>query len=237
MTEPHDNGYISDYLIHWTGKSGDNHGAEVLALIVSSLKLRLSYNCIHVFNNTHEIHETMVCFTDVPLRHSSEHCKRYGRFGIAFHKLKLMNKGAQPVFYVSHVAKRDMNTIFAFIQEQLSNLTLQEDVFRAFHRHFYFVQRLSDSRADRHDTFYYEREWRLGEQTLLTEEQLNRSNPKFLATQEGYSPYYGKRVTENNESYFAFESEDVAFLVVPKEYVAKITNPQSFRIETYEDVV
>lgn len=128
----------------------------------------------------------MVCFTDVPLRHSSEHCKRYGRFGIAFQKLKLMNVGAQPVFYASHACKRDMDTIFHFLQEQVQQTTLPSNLFRALHRHFYFIQRLSDGRADGHDTFYYEREWRLGEQTLVPEEKLRRPNAKYWSQREGY---------------------------------------------------
>jgi hypothetical protein len=237
MTQPHDDGYISDYLIHWTGKNGDEDGARTLNLIVSSLRLLLSYNRIHIFDLTHEIHEKMVCFTDVPLRHSSEHCKRYGRFGIAFHKLKLIKKGAQPVFYASHSCKRDMDTIFTFLKEQLRDLTIPTDVFRALHRHFYFVQRLSDGRADARDTFYYEREWRLGEQTLLNEEQCSRDNPKYRAVQEGYPPYLGKLVTEDKKNYFEFEADDVAFLIVPADYAENIENAHGFPIGTYENVV
>lgn len=237
MNQPHDNGYISDYLVHWAGKKGDENGVRVLNLISSSLRLLLSYNRIHIFDFTQEIYEKMVCFTDVPLRHSSELCKRYGRFGIAFHKLRLMNKGAQPVFYASHTSKPDMDTIFEFIQQQLRELTLPENVFRALLRHFYFVQEFSEGRADARDTFYYEREWRLGKQSLLNEHQRSRDNPKYRAVQEGYLPYYGNLVTENGENYFEFEAEDVAFLIVPKDYSERVVNPQGFSVEAYEDVM
>jgi hypothetical protein len=68
--------------------------------------LCIGFACIQaIFFLTSKNHEKMVCFTDVPLRHSNEHCNRYGRFGIAFHKLKMMNVGAQPVFYASHACK------------------------------------------------------------------------------------------------------------------------------------
>jgi len=237
MTKTHDNDYISEYLVHWTGKSGDDDGARVLSLIVSSVRLLVSYNRIHIFDFTHEIHEKMVCFTDVPLRHSQEHCKRYGRFGIAFHKLKLMNKGAQPVFYASHTCKRDMDEIYRFLQGQLRNMTVPENVFRAIHRHFYFVQRFSDDRADARDTYYYEREWRLGEQTLLNEEQRQRDNAIFRAVEEGYPPYLGKLVSENDKNFFEFEVNDVAFIIVPKGYEGKINNPHNFPIANYEDVL
>ena len=233
-----DNGYISNYLIHWTGKSGDEDGKRVLSIVATTLRLLLSYCRLHIFDFSHEIHEKMVCFTDVPLRHSSEHCKRYGRFGIAFRKLKLMNVGAQPVFYASHACKRDMDTIFRFLQEQVGQRTLPPDLFRALHRHFYFVQRLSDGPADDHDTFYYEREWRLGEQTLIPEEKLSRPNPKYRAQQEVYPPYYtGRLTTEGDKTYFAFNKEDVAFLVAPRTYRTKVQNPHAFAIEAYEDIV
>jgi Putative abortive phage resistance protein AbiGi, antitoxin len=219
-----DNGYISDYLIHWTGKNGDEHGASVLSIIGSTLQLLLSDNCFHIFDQCHEVQEKMVCFTDVPLQHSSEHCKRYGRFGIVFHKLRLMNVGAQPVFYASHTCKRDMDTIFHFLQEQVQQPTLPEDLFRALHRHFYFIQRLSDGRADSHDAFYYEREWRLGEQTLKSEEK-------------PYAPYTGRLVIADNKPYFAFNVEDVAFLIAPSDCHAKVMNPHGFPIKAYEDLI
>lgn len=232
-----DNGYISDYLTHWTGRKGDEHGANILGTIVSTLKLLLSYNRLHIFDCDHEVHEKMVCFTDVPFLHSSEHCKVYGKFGIAFQKLKLINVGAQPVFYASHACKRDMHTIFHFLQEQVINTTLPCDLFRALHRHFYFIQRLSDGRADAHDTFYYEREWRLGEQTLIPDEKLNRPNAKYCCQKEGYPPYTGRLVTEGDKSYFAFSTEDVSFLIAPLDWHEKIENPYDFSIVAYEDLV
>lgn len=237
MIKIKDNGYISDYLTHWTGKIGDEHGASILGTVASTLKLLLSYNCLHIFDWDHEIHEKMVCFTDVPFLHSSEHCKRYGRFGIAFQKLKLMNVGAQPVSYASHACKRDMDTIFRFLQEQVQNTTLPSDLFQALHRHFYLIQRLSDGRADAHDTFYYEREWRLGEQTLIPEEKLNLPNAKYLCQKEGYPASTGRLITEGDKSYFIFSTEDVAFLIAPIDWHEKIENPYGFSIVAYEDLV
>lgn len=232
-----DDGYISNYLIHWTGKDGDSRGAEVLSIIASSLRLLLSYNRLHVFDWYHELHEKMACFTDVPLRHSEAHCKRYGRFGIAFHKLKLMNVGAQPVFYASHACKRDMDTVFSFLLQEVRHQSLPDDVFRALHRHFYCIQRLSDGRADRQDSFYYEREWRLGEQTLVSPEKLSRPNAKYGCQQEGYLPYTGRLVTDGDNAYFAFDTDDVAFLVCPRALQDNVANPHGFNVEAIEDLV
>jgi hypothetical protein len=148
-----------------------------------------------------------------------------------------MNVGAQPVFYASHACRSDMNKIFHFLQEQVRNTTLPDDLFQALHRHFYFIQRLSDSRADGHDTFYYEREWRLGEQTLVPEEKLLRPNAKYWCKEEGYPPYTGRLVTEGDKSYFVFNKEDIACLIAPRKYHEKVKNPHGFHIEAYEDIV
>ena len=117
-----------------------------------------------------------------------------------------------------------MDTIFHFLQEQVQKPTLPDDLFRALHRHFYFIQPLSDGRADSHDAFYYEREWRIGEQTLKSEEK-------------PYSPYTGRLVTENDKPYFAFTAEDVAFLIAPRDCHAKVVNPHGFPIEAYENLI
>jgi hypothetical protein len=232
MNAPTDNGYISDYLIHWTGKKGDEHGARVLSIIAETLQLRLSPNHLFLLDWSHAIHAKMVCFTDVPLCHSKEHCGRYGRFGIAFQKMALMNHGAQPVFYASHTCKRDMNTIFRFLQEQMQSPTLSSEVFKALQRHFYFIKSFSDGPANSRDAFYYEREWRLGEQTLATKED------EFRTEREGYPlPYAGELVKNGDEAYFRFEKEWVAFLVVPQFFQSKINNPHEFQIEPYENLV
>lgn len=232
-----DDGYISKYLIHWAGKGNDHERADVLSIIASTCELLLSYNRIHAFDYNHEIHEKMICFTDVPLAHSRKHCSRYSKFGIAFHKHNLMNVGAQPVFYVSHASKHDMHIIFKFIQEQTPEPTMEPELFKALHRHFYFMQRLSDGSADGDDTFYYEREWRLGAQNLPTEQEWDRPNPRYHLQREGYPPYLGKRVIHDEKEYFSFEVEDVAFLVAPRACMPLIQNPKSFKLFAFEDIV
>jgi hypothetical protein len=237
MKPPTDNGYISECLIHWTGRDSDKRGADTLSIIASSCELLLSYNRIHVFDWYHEIHEKMVCFTDVPLGHSNTHCRRYGRFGVAFHKLKLMNAGAQPVFYVSHAAKRDMDTIFRFLRQQSRSTTLAPDVFRALHRHFYFMQRLSEGRADGRDTYYYEREWRLGAQSLPTQQEPDRPNARYWCQQEGYGAYIGIRVIHGDKEHFSFDPSCVAFLIAPRSCQSCVANPHGFQLYAFEALV
>jgi hypothetical protein len=130
-----------------------------------------------------------------------------------------------------------MSTIFRFLQELVQQTTLPLEIFQALHRHFYFMQRLSDGGADGHNTFYYEREWRLGEQTLVPDEILHRSNARYWAQKEGYPPYTGRLVKEGANAYFAFNAEDVAFLISPRKHFPKVGNSHGFPIEAYEDLV
>ncbi len=248
MKMPTDDGYISDYLIHWTGvdketKQADNEqGAKTLSKIATSRRLLLSYNDVFEFDMFNKIVERMACFTDVPLRHSREHCKRYGRFGIAFKKLPLMNNGAQPVFYCTHVWKKDLAVAFKLVLEQMDKDGLAENEFRALHRHFFFMQRLSRGRADAADADYYEREWRLGKYTLFPPEVLARPNSKHYIFEEYGLSYYGKLHTENKDTkdeknYFDFDTEDVAFLIAPQAFAAKVDNPDNkFDLHNYEDL-
>ncbi len=232
-----DNGYISDYLIHWTGKEGDDVGAEVLSLIASTCQLLLSYNIFHILDIYNKIHEKMVCFTDVPLSHVAQHSNRYGRFAIAFHKLSLMNIGAQPVFYCTHANKSDLDVIFKFLREQNKKTTIESATFEALKRHFYFMQTFSKGKADEKDTFYYEREWRLGKQNLAPLEMWNRpDNPKYHIIQAGYPRYCGKLSVQGENEYFQFSEKDVAFLIYPRDWASRINNPSRFSIKNYEDM-
>ena len=237
MDKPSDNGYISKYLIHWTGKDGEEQGADILSKIAESLKLLLSYNPLYSYDFATHVHEKMVCFTDVPLSKTTEHCEKYGNFGIAFHKLNLMNVGAQPVFYWTHVSRNDLKVIFHFLEEQTNNTTINDDLFRALKRHFYFMQKLSNGRADSKDTHYYEREWRIGEQTLATEEELQRPNANYYHVEEGHPPYFGVRIQVGDDWYFYFDKSYVAFLIAPEKLIYKIRNPYKFPLYSYEYIV
>lgn len=243
---PIDDGYISPYLIHWTGKGtdgffDDSEGARILSIISETRQLKLSYNSIYEPDVFTEIHEKMSCFTDVPLKKSASHCARYGRFGIAFHKLQLMNIGAQPVFYTTHVWKRDMDTIFEFLKQQVKKPEINKNLLRALLNHFYFTQHFSDGRADQTDTYYYEREWRIGAQSLPTDEELNRDCAKFRCVEEGYPNYIDKnigyRVVDGENEYFTFGTSPVAFLIAPADWVNRIANPNQFKICEYEKLV
>jgi hypothetical protein len=233
-----DDGYISDYLVHWTGKDGDVSGADLLSIIASTCQLLLSDNVFHILDIYNKIAEKMVCFTDVPLAHASQHCQRYGRFGIAFHKMRLMNIGAQPVFYATHANKKDLDVIFEFLQIHNQTKTVETSVLDALYRHFYFMQTFSEGNAGAKDTYYYEREWRLGKQNLAPVGMWNRpDNPKHHIIKAGYAPHCGKLFVDGDKEFFQFCNDDVAFLISPRIWQSKINNPHAFPVKDYEGFV
>jgi len=228
-----DHQYISDYLIHWAGRGKpDSERAKILSTIVTECRLLLSDNDFF-FDGDLKIIEKMVCFTDVPLPLSSGHCTKYSNFGIAFHKLALMNKGAQPVFYFSHIYNRDIGTIFRYIFKELKNGTLDHDFFRALHRHFYFMKQFSEGKADETNTNYYEREWRIGEICLRP----HGASKGRWSLHNALPTGVGEFVIEDDKTFFIFNKKDVAFLVVPENHIGKISNPYNFELKSFEQLV
>lgn len=230
-----DDGYISRYLIHWAGRDKPiSERADALSTIASTCRLKLSQNSFFL-DGSLDVREGMACFTDVPLRQSVNHCAKYSSFGIAFHKLALMNYGAQPVFYFSHVLKRDMGTIYRFVLDQLEKHSrdVSDDVFRALHRHFYFMQQFSVGRADAPDTHYYDREWRIGELVLVPEGE----NRGAWCLANELPTCIGEVTHIDGKAFLKFKPDDVAFLVCPAEQVSQIKNHHGFEVRKFEELV
>lgn len=232
VTLPRDSGHVSKYLVHWTSRKGDELGLANLSSISESCRLLLLQNQFFL-DGSQEIRDKMVCFTDVPLWHSHPHCYRYGHFAVVFHKHKLMAKGAQPVFYFTHVFKRDMSTVYEFLMSQVRKTTMEDSVFKALHRHFYYAQEFSDGPVTDPNANYYEREWRLGEMSLAPDTE----NYGMWCHTQKLPPCVGRTTKEHEKTFFRFERSDVAFLVAPREYMSKVANPQGFDLWAFEDVV
>ena len=230
--------YSSPWLIHWTSREGgDETGLKNLNAILSSQLLKLSENRIIKIYFEIGVKAKMVCFTDVPLRFSAKHCSRYGRFGIAFNKKKLILKGAQPVFYVTPVCRENVKKLLKFVLNPPQECSIPEPIKESLSKHFYFLQEFSEGNIDSFDAYYYEREWRLGEQSLPPIEIWDKPNAKWEIKKLGYPAYCGKKVIKNNETYFEFEDQDIAFIICPKEYAADLKNPKDYEVKFYEKIV
>lgn len=233
-----DNGYISDYLVHWTGRKGLREGFTNLISILEYNRLKLGTNPFVWLDFNTPVITNMVCFTDVPIRYSRDHCARYGKFGIAFLKRSLANVGAHPVFYYTHSMQQDINKIINFLCDDRQTRTFPVDIYEALKRHFYFCQEYGQNRIDSRDAFYYEREWRLGEDTL--EEGYGQDGTKTRRWQTGKSNYFGKLVRDGNSSFFEFKDENITFVILPRRYeniFRKTCGNRNLEIKIYEDIV
>lgn len=130
--------------------------------------------------------------------------------------------------------------LFKFLDEQDQTKIIDQKVLDALRHHLYFTKEFSKGKVDERNTYYYEREWRLGTQNLPPPEFWNPDNTlkSYNAKQAGYSvPYCGKQFIDGEDEYFQFCEKDVAFLISPRDWKTKIGNPHAFPVHDYEELV
>lgn len=235
-----DNGYVSNYLIHWTGRKDDSSGLNNLLSILRDNRLKFGIReILEVGLETKKaaVELEMVCFTDVPIRHSYDHCKKYGRFGIAFEKKYLADNGAQPVFYYTPLVEQDVKKVIRFMLED-GEASVPLDIFKALQRHFCFSQPYSGGGMDSPHASYYEREWRLC--TPYLDENYGQDGVISKRLLEGEPMPLGKLEEDHNGSFFPFKEADISFVVVPSDYEAQLRAglpDRQLHILHYEDFV
>jgi hypothetical protein len=214
--------YISDELIHWTGRDKtDDMAFAALKTICQEEILRLSY-CPNYTAEDYNPKAAMVCFTDIPLRYSKEHCGKFGRFGVAFKKSRMIAYGANPALYttgVHHERIRNVGLLLARMEDlekdrewrsEVDLYSFTEDETVAMQEVTDFLQEYSYKYKDDGDyVTYYQREWRL----------TFRSLPFSGGTREhppGKSCFYIRE--GKTYSIFKFAPDDVEYLVVPLRY-------------------
>lgn len=233
-----------DVLTHWTGRTGaDVDAFAVLRSICAERLLRLSY-CPTYVREDFQPRVSMVCFTDIPLKESAEHCQRFGRCGIAFKKDALIRYGANPVLYTT---ENYFNRIMSLskLLDRLVDLEKDREWKEAAEPYLFTEDQtwallqtlglLQDyrymGRSDAEALNYAQREWRLTFQSL----PFAGGN----AVQEpGMSCFY----VREGRSYetVAFAADDVSFLIVPREFegiAASIAEELRCAVKIYEDEV
>lgn len=219
-----DNGYVSDYLIHWTGK---DKGYDNLLSILTENRLRFGANVfarLGLSTVTAEVQDKMICFTDVPICYSHDHCMKYGKFGIAFEKQYLARMGAQPVFYCTPSTERDVNKVIKFTIEP-GDATIPQDVMKALRRLLYFSQPYckdykNGKAYSSPESSYYEREWRLGRSKF--DENYGKDGVKSKRYAAGDPLPSGKIIKDKEHWYFPFNESDISFVVLPRDKAADL---------------
>ncbi|MEM9687422.1 MAG: abortive infection system antitoxin AbiGi family protein [Bacteroidota bacterium] len=145
---------INESLIHWTGRGKSIEDAfDNLTKIVESSSLRLSRNPINEKRTNTTVETSMICFTDIPIEKSSNHCLKYGFIGIGFKKGDLIHYGANPVLY--YVKER--NDFIDFFDDSIffgDIGILDDDGYMSWIRSVF-------QPYDNGHQEYYEREWRI----------------------------------------------------------------------------
>ena len=161
----------------------------------------------------------MACFTDIPLKHSREHCAKFGRFGIGFKKSTMIQYGANPVLYTTGMHFNRIRHLAALLarmkdlgrdrewREEMEPYNFTEDEMIALIEVTEFLQEYSYKNLDDSDyVTYYQREWRLAFNSLPFAGGTNPHLP-------GMSCFY----IRNEQSYaiLKFAPNDVSYIVVP----------------------
>jgi hypothetical protein len=226
--------YINNTLVHWTGRGKDDEKSfEILKSIISKKKIYLSY-CPNFAtpvdqpstrNNINDKRTMMVCFTDLPLKYSKEFCAKFGKFGVGFKKSKMIEYGANPVFYTTG---EHLNRIIS--TNSLINKLLSEEVDRewkdaklnngvgdryqfkseqlyALKDLFGFSQEFSYKERDEN---YYQREWRLNFDTLPFESGKGAEKVGFGGM---HGVVGGKFMCE-----MKFSLDDIDYIILPKSF-------------------
>lgn len=108
--------YVSDELTHFVGKDlpDENDQYKLLIDIINSGWLThpphenseknsggLTLSSHSKISENQMYSPEVICFCDIPVEDLGIHITKYSRFGLSFIKSFLINKGANPVFYVS----------------------------------------------------------------------------------------------------------------------------------------
>lgn len=214
--------YISNELMHWTGRSkSDADAFETLKTICNETILRLTY-CPNYTAENYKQKSEMVCFTDIPLKYSKEHCGKFGRVGIAFKKNHMVAYGANPALYttgVHHEQIRNIGSLLARMEDlekdrewrsDVDFYSFSEDETVAMQEVTDFLQEFSYKSNDTADYVnYYQREWRLTFRSL-----------PFAGGDSEHTPGKSCFYCRDGRYYkvFKFSPNDIEYLVVPFRY-------------------
>lgn len=214
--------YINESLIHWTGREKtEGEAFGILETICKEQILRLSY-CPNYMDEKYRQDSGMVCFTEIPLRFSSEHCKIFGKFGIAFSKSAMIKYGANPVLYTTdkHFEQiKHLGTLLSRMKdlekdrewkEELEPYRFNQDETLALLRVMEFLQEYLHKGQSEHIT-YYQREWRLAVNSLPFEGDTNAHAPGKIKLFIRDGVFF---------HIFKFKKTDVDYLVVPNNYLS-----------------
>ena len=142
----------------------------------TGMKMRrnLIVNMAKPFSTGEMYQHQIVCFCDIPVSDLGIHMGKYGEFGLSFQKSFLLQKGANPVFYLAEESTfytkpydfdEMINGISSFFSKLMFSSTDREDVgdFDRFMASIFSFMKPFDKATeyDNEGNYYMEREWRV----------------------------------------------------------------------------
>jgi hypothetical protein len=102
--------YVSNELSHFVGRCQpeEDQYQLLLRILRAGLLMHKPFNLAQQrtlrfnFSQPDEITDDVICFCDIPTSDLAIHVRKYSKFGLAFKKEFLIDKGACPVFYVAN---------------------------------------------------------------------------------------------------------------------------------------
>lgn len=239
-----DRKYINSSLIHWTGRAKNQDAAcSILENICREQILRLTY-CPTYVQESLKPRVAMACFTDIPLDHSREHCSKFGQFGLAFNKQKMIEYGANPVLYTTgrHLDRiRNISNLLERMKDlekdrewrsEVEPFNFSLDETTALIEVLGLLQEYSYKNDDGTDyVTYFQREWRLTFEVL----PFAGGNTEHIP---GMSSFY----VREGISYgvFKFDKSDIEYIIAPAGYEKRALDAASMlgcNVKTYESEV
>jgi hypothetical protein len=198
--------FLSDEYFHLVGRSsptGDERNYGVLKLILAEGSIHRSgpnptdprasviVNLEETLASGKLVDPAITCYCDIPFQSIAFHAKKYGRFGLSFHRDFLIYRGARPVMYLpmrsdDHFGAhggtllRDTDAIYKALRERVADQQSSKTTRTLGHAPngvnglldaldtlltFRFLSFLkaydSELPQDHVDYYYSEREWRL----------------------------------------------------------------------------
>jgi hypothetical protein len=232
---------MNNTLVHWTGRGQKDFDAlGALSSICYEKNLRLSY-CPNYVSGEYDKKSAMVCFTDIPLWHAKEHCRKFGRYGIGFKKEKMIGYGANPALYTTGEHFLRIKQLSGLLErmedlekdrewkEDVEPYNFTEDETVAFQEVTDFLQEYSYKNQDHSEyVTYYQREWRLTFRSLPFAGGTKSQDP-------GMSCFYIRN--GKNYSTVKFSNDDVDYIVVPARHWfqgRKLSKQMGCKLKVYE---
>ena len=179
--------YVSKELTHFVGRNEECEENQYKLLVKilkeGELKSRITPYTRAVWGGQKISDESlyihaMVCFCDIPIKDLPIHMRKYSLFGLSFLKSFLVQKGANPVFYVaknSMIFKRSRSDLFDEMVDKYHQSTIpqseEENPWISFFDDYIlrYIKCFDESLSDEDEENYYmEREWRILDQVEFT---------------------------------------------------------------------